>query len=648
MKRNSRILKNILFIPVVFLLFLNTLYSQDGTIFPDTYGEELILDLQSAYKPATVQSYDNARDIMFGEIDNHNDNVTCVYTGLTIYIDPTADPSSDAYNKDMNTEHTWPQSMGADVGNAHSDMHHLYPVRIEANSSRGNSAFADINDASTDTWWRLDYSQSYIPTQYINEYSEKDNDADRFEPREDHKGNAARSMFYFYTMYRDQADADFFESQKETLRSWNLQDAPDSREEQRNSDVAAYQSGKENPFILDTTLVRRAFFADGPPPAAVDNPQSFTAATVDSAQINLAWTKNSDNDDVMIVWNTTGSFQSPQDSTTYSQGESALGGSIIARSSATAYLHSGLTASTTYYYRAFSVHGAAGSEEYSSGLNANATTESGSAGNGEAQPGDIVITEIMQNPGAVYDSEGEWFEIYNASEHTIDLNGWFIKDNDTDSHQIANGSALLVESGGYLVLGRNANSAENGGVQEDYQYSGVDLANGADEIVLFLADGVMEIDRVEYDGGPQWPDPSGASMYFNGNMGDNNNDHSLWAVSDLPWAGSAGDKGTPGFGQTPSLVYIDETTMPKSFSLKNYPNPFNPLTEINWQLAAGGNVELTVYNLLGEKIRTLVQERQAPGTHSISFDAGGLSSGVYLYKLQVGNTFQVRKMVLAR
>ncbi len=82
--------------------------------------------------------------------------------------------------------------------------------------------------------------------------------------------------------------------------------------------------------------------------------------------------------------------------------------------------------------------------------------------------------------------------------------------------------------------------------------------------------------------------------------------------------------------------------------MKNYPNPFNPLTEINWQLAAGGNVELTVYNLLGEKIRTLVQERQAPGMHSISFDAGGLSSGVYLYKLQVGNTFQVRKMVLAR
>ncbi len=81
---------------------------------------------------------------------------------------------------------------------------------------------------------------------------------------------------------------------------------------------------------------------------------------------------------------------------------------------------------------------------------------------------------------------------------------------------------------------------------------------------------------------------------------------------------------------------------------QNYPNPFNPSTSISYQLPTAGDVELTVYNVLGQKIRTLVKERQQAGQYKISFDGSGLASGVYLYKLKANNLVDTRKMILMR
>ena len=159
--------------------------------------------------------------------------------------------------------------------------------------------------------------------------------------------------------------------------------------------------------------------------------------------------------------------------------------------------------------------------------------------------GQVVINEIMQNPGAVSDSAGEWFELYNAGSSSVDINGWTIEDNDTDSHTIdsANGTTTIA-AGGYLVLGRNATTSSNGGVTVDYVYGSWTLANGADEVVLVDASSV-EQDRVEYDGGPDFPDPNGASMALKATNLDNNQSGN-WCESQNVWAGSVGDRGTPG------------------------------------------------------------------------------------------------------
>jgi hypothetical protein len=87
----------------------------------------------------------------------------------------------------------------------------------------------------------------------------------------------------------------------------------------------------------------------------------------------------------------------------------------------------------------------------------------------------------------------------------------------------------------------------------------------------------------------------------------------------------------------------------KDFSLdQNYPNPFNPTTTITYRLNKAAKVKLTVYNILGKEVATLVNKVQTPNSYDITFDASKLSSGVYFYKLQVGANVETKKMILMK
>ncbi len=88
---------------------------------------------------------------------------------------------------------------------------------------------------------------------------------------------------------------------------------------------------------------------------------------------------------------------------------------------------------------------------------------------------------------------------------------------------------------------------------------------------------------------------------------------------------------------------------PRTFALaQNYPNPFNPATTIRYQLPAAGNVELNIYNVLGQKVATLASERQKAGLHQRAWNASEYPSGVYFYRLQTDGRSLVRKMMLLR
>ena len=248
---------------ILYIALISHLFSE--SIFPGEFGEDLKTMIVNNYKTSTTLGYNSARDIMYSEIDIKPGNqLTGVYSGYTITLDLSQDPSTNAYNQGINCEHTWPQSLGSSSEPMKSDMHHLFPTKSNVNSSRGNDPFAESVDALTDKWYRNSSYIESIPTQFIDEYAEKYNPAnqndERFEPREEQKGNTARAMVYFYTIYFDVADDDFWELQKETLAEWNFIDVPDAEEISRTWEIASYQQNKPNPFVLDPTLFDRIYF----------------------------------------------------------------------------------------------------------------------------------------------------------------------------------------------------------------------------------------------------------------------------------------------------------------------------------------------------------------------------------------------------
>lgn len=234
-------------------------------VFPALSGQPLVDSVVAHYKALSILDYANSRDTLYARVlAIDDDSLRCIYSGHTLYLDPTQDPTQyvylDGISLGMNTEHAYPQAKGAADGNPRSDMHHLFPARIPVNEARGNSPFAEIPDAQTQKWFYKAQILLSTPAQNKDLYSEFK--AGVFEPRESVKGDLARAVFYFYTMYRAQADAAdpaYFAGQRATLCQWHDQDPADSAELIKTWRIAPYQEHKPNPYILDCSLARRVY-----------------------------------------------------------------------------------------------------------------------------------------------------------------------------------------------------------------------------------------------------------------------------------------------------------------------------------------------------------------------------------------------------
>jgi endonuclease I len=232
-------------------------------VFPALDGPDLLEAVSDDFTPASVLSYGAARDILFRDIDARNDTLYCVYTDWPIYLPPGEDPTTAAFQngQGINTEHTWPQSLGASEVPPRSNMHHLFPTRVDVNGDRGSLPFGEVPDELADSWYYLASEVSSPPSSNRDAYSENwQNTA--FEPREVFKGNIARAMMYFYTIYRSQANANapsFFNDQREALCQWHANDPVDEQEWNRTFFIAIHQDDKPNPFVLDCTLAARLY-----------------------------------------------------------------------------------------------------------------------------------------------------------------------------------------------------------------------------------------------------------------------------------------------------------------------------------------------------------------------------------------------------
>lgn len=256
----------------------------------------------------------------------------------------------------------------------------------------------------------------------------------------------------------------------------------------------------------------------------------------------------------------------------------------------------------------------------------------------------IVITEIMPNPAAVSDSYGEWFEIHNTTDSTIDLNGWILKDQGNDNHIITNNvMSVLVETGDYYILARNADSTLNGGILVDYELSGFVLSNSEDEIILMDETGAI-VDEVHYTN--SWNFGSGISMEIHDRTVDNNMGEN-WFEATLMYGD--GDYGTPGTNYDASLILNKNISIPNQFQLlPPYPNPFNPVTNITTHLGSLHFLVINIFDVNGKIVKTVTNSNITPGTHQFQWNAQNQSSGVYFIQVTDGFISQVQKVILIK
>jgi len=204
--------------------------------------EALKQALKSLISGHTSLGYNLARDKMFMVIDNQRVNgqgasqntIEGVYTGTVITGYTSRQDAFSNYN--FNTEHTFPQGKFSGQEPMKSDLYHLFPTLVSANSERGSKPFGLVSNPT----WQQGGSRSNATT---------------FEPRPQHKGPAARAMLYFLVRYQNYGNF-VSASDQDILRQWCLNYLPNAVEKKRNEDISALQHNR-NPFIDHPEFVER-------------------------------------------------------------------------------------------------------------------------------------------------------------------------------------------------------------------------------------------------------------------------------------------------------------------------------------------------------------------------------------------------------
>lgn len=199
----------------------------------------------------TDRGYAQARDGLFANVADadRDDMIPDLYTGE---LRGPITNRGDAFTLGFNTEHTWPQSMGA-TGIAKSDLHQLMPADVVTNQNRGHMPYGEVEQVE----WSVGEG--------VNQSKLGENALGRtvFEPRDPVKGDIARALLYFYTRYDHSRPGKYslenFKQEVANLVRWHDADPVDAAERSRNDDVFAIQ-GNRNPYIDHPELVAKVGF----------------------------------------------------------------------------------------------------------------------------------------------------------------------------------------------------------------------------------------------------------------------------------------------------------------------------------------------------------------------------------------------------
>jgi len=252
-------------------------------------------------------------------------------------------------------------------------------------------------------------------------------------------------------------------------------------------------------------------------------------------------------------------------------------------------------------------------------------------------PPTLVINEILAtNVACCTDANGDYdgyIELYNYGDEEVDIGGMVITDdlNNYDHYyQIpTNNDSTIILSGGFLLLWADEES-EQGVLHVEFELN----TRTGGEIGLFMPDSTTVVDNITY-----------------GSQSDDDVAYGRYPDSSATWQFM---NPTPGATNTGELSLNDNIVIPSQYTLhQNYPNPFNPITTLRYDLPENSLVNITIYDMLGRQVKTLINQTQDAGYKSVIWDATNdygkpVSAGIYLYQIQAGEYMQTKKMVLLK
>ena len=247
---------------------------------------------------------------------------------------------------------------------------------------------------------------------------------------------------------------------------------------------------------------------------------------------------------------------------------------------------------------------------------------------------DLVINELCaDNDNVIQDNAGDyndWIEIYNPTMSEILLSGKYLTDKPDNLTKWQIPSDIIIGAGEYLLVWCDEEQ-EEGNLHTNFSLS----ANG-EFIALTSSDGITIIDSISF--GQQSTDVS---------YGRFPDATSSWQFFDSPTPGSSN-----------LITGVEDPHIPLKYDLTAYPNPFNPSTRIRYSIPSSSHVNLTVFDILGNKLVTLVNEEKLAGVYEAEFSAKGgsasggnaynLASGIYFYRLETAGFISTKKLILLK
>jgi transcriptional regulator CtsR len=353
--------------------------------------------------------------------------------------------------------------------------------------------------------------------------------------------------------------------------------------------VLAHNAGGNSAYSNEANATTQS------PPTPPNAPSGLTATTISSSQINLTWTDNASNEDGFKIERKTGAA-----------GTYAEVGSVGAN--VTSFSSTGLAASTQYFYRVLA-HNAGGNSAYSN--EANATTSAASGNLALNKPATAFSTSGTNVASRAVDGSASTF--WRSGSLTSNPVNWLRVDLQT------------VQTVSRVVVNwRSSFYATNYQIQvstDDVNWTSVltdNAGNGGIDNVSFAAVSARYV-RVHMT-------TANSTSY-------RINEFEVYSGLAKEVAANRGA----------------EAAAPREFTLaQNYPNPFNPSTSITFGLPQAAHVTLKVYNVIGAEAAKLVEGTLEAGSHTVTFNAQALPSGIYYYVLARGETKLVRKLLLVK